>query len=217
MRSRLGPPALSSPVLFKHHHVSLWYSSHHILQWFHSMASYLSMSLSCLSSDMRSCVWNMRKQETVWIGHMTPCFAWSSSTVDLRRAFCLRSKKRSCSSLSVLVLLPHRTHKGFSFQDFYFLLSVFLFFKFYCTEDMFCSWFTLPFPVLILIDGAGCSRWVLLYVSRYLRLSVSANVCPALLPGAVCVFTFFDFHVRSTFVSLTTLSQMLQSPWGWCC
>lgn len=47
----------------------------------------------------------------------------SSSSVDLRRAFFLISKKRSCSSLSVLVLLLRHTHKGFSFSRF--LLSGF--------------------------------------------------------------------------------------------
>lgn len=51
----------------------------------------------------------------------------------------------------------------------------------------------------------------------YKCVSVSTCVCPEVSPGAVCTYPALPSPVCECVVSLTTLSQMLQSPWGWCC
>lgn len=130
-----------------------------LLRWFHSMAvcagiyhtnniiwrdgSRLRISachgvwvwtLSCLSSDMWICAQNMRRQETVWVRHMTPCFAWIFEQLHCwLKTFFLPCKQEMfllffrCFSF---VATSH-THKGFfPFQDCYFLRKPLFFLNF---------------------------------------------------------------------------------------
>ena len=77
-----------------------------------------------------------------------------------------------------------------------------------CCHSCLCAWTVRHEVVVIHLSPA-----MRMYIQN-MCLSVCAYACPAVHLDQ-CVFNFILSSV--SFASVTTLSQMLQSPWGWYC